>query len=434
MRRLNRHPLTGFLTKAMALLMAGVAWVGVETPAGAQMILGGPSRPPISTKEFERFAGVLELDASQMEIARALFESMLADFEQIRADEAEHSEMLQQEFEETGDPAVFEDMMPVHERARKKTKELEARFMEDLRLVITDDQASNWDRLERMRRRDRAFAGRMGVAGASVDLLGIIDELELPEATRGEMAPVLERYEIDLDRALVERTRLSEEQEKQFREQNRPGEGGAMAFDVEAFQASAAAMREAETKLRDVNQRFAAQLGGMMDEPARAEFDKMVREASFPNVYRRSYAGRAFDRALGFDDLTDEQRAQLEAFREQYERELVGVNDRWASAVEESGGGGSQMILGGGNMVIQMGGESTDDAVRQARKAREDLDSRFYDRVAQLMTPEQAERLPRKRRGPVDGFFSADGLEGEMAVFVTQELMVDEDEDTSGDE
>ena len=433
MRLAMQRLMTRGRTHLMALALSGAAVLAAGTPAGAQMIMGGPSRAPISTKEFERFVSVLHLDEGQMEIARSLFESMLSEYEDIRRAEQEHSDMLREEFEETRDPAVFEDMMPIQERSRKQTKELESRFMEDLRLVITDDQAGNWDRLERMRRRDKSLSNPMGVSGAGVDLIQIVDDMDLAESSMHEMSPVLERYELDLDRALVDRNRLSDEQERKFHESHQPGEGG-MAFDIEEFQASAAAMRETELKLREVNQRFAAQLGGMMDEATRGEFDRMVREASFPKVYRRSYTGRAFDRAMGFDDLTDDQRSQIEAFREQYERELASVNDRWAAAEAEAekDGTSQQMMLGGGNMVIQIGGESQNDAVKDARLARKELDDKYYDRMKQLMTPEQADRLPRKRRGPGGGdFFSPDDLEGDVAVFVTREIMVD-DEDTGG--
>jgi len=426
--------MTGGWRGMLALAIGCVALLMTVAPASAQMFTGGPSGPPISSKEFDRFVGVLRLDESQAEIAQSLFESMLSEYEDIRRDLQKHSDMLREEFEETRDPAIYEDMIPVQERARKKTKELEARFMEDLRLVITDDQAENWDRLERMRRRDKTLSNPMGVSGAGVDLIQIVDDMDLAESSMHEMSPVLERYELDLDRALVDRSRLNEEQEKKFRESHQPGEGGTMAFDIEEFQASAAAMREIELKLREVNQRFAAQLGGMMDETTRGEFDRMVREASFPKVYRRSYTGRAFDRAMGFDDLTDDQRSQIEAFRDQYDRELASVNDRWAAAEAEAEEDGSsqQMLLGGGNMVIQVGDGSQNEAVKEARLARKALDDKYYDRVKQLMTPDQADRLPRKRRGPGgNGFFAPDDLDGDFAVFVTHEIMVD-DEDTGG--
>lgn len=433
MRPMRNRLMNRGLKRLAGLVLGGAVALSIAAPAPAQMMLGGPPRPPISTKEFERFTSVLELDEGQMEVARSLFETMLSEFEQIRRYQEEQSDMLREEFEETRDPAIFEDMMPIQERAQKKIRDLEARFMDDLRLVISDDQAGRWDKLERMRRRDKSFSAPMGVSGAGVDLIGIVGELNLPEKTLQEMSPVLERYELDIDRALIDRNRLADEQEKQFRESHRPGEGGAMSFDLEAFQASAAAMREAELKLREVNQRFAAQLGGMLGESDRAAFDRKVREASFPRIYRRSYTGRAFDRASGFDDLTEEQRTQMEAFREQYERELAAVNDRWAAAEAESeaDGGSQQMVLGGGNMMIQIGGEQQNEAVKEARLARKELDDRYYDRVRQLMTPEQAERLPRKRRGPAgDGFFAPDDLDGDFAVFVTQEIVTDDGEDT----
>ncbi len=435
MRRSNLTRRTRTAARICGWLLGGAIGLASAAPALAQpMMLGGPPRPPISTKEFERFVEVLSLDEGQAEIARSLFEAMLTDYEAIRSVEAEQMEMLQEEFEDSRDPAVFEDMMPVQERSRKKIGELESRFMDDLRLVISDDQAGRWDSLERMRRRDKSLGGGMGVSGAAVDLIAIVEGLEVSEALRGELTGTLERYEVDLDRALVDRNRLKDEQEKQFRESHQPGEGGAMSFDIEAFQASAAAMREAEIKIRDINQRYSAQLGGMLDEATRAEFDRMIRVESFPQVYKRSYTGRAFDRAGGFDDLSDEQRSQLEMFREQYERELAAVNDKWAAAEAEAeaAGASQRMMLGGGNMIIQVGGGTQDEGVKAARAARKDLDDRYYDRVKQLMTPEQVERLPRKRRGPGDGFFAPDGLEGDMAVFVTQEIIMD-DEEESGD-
>jgi len=175
-------------------------------------------------------------------------------------------------------------------------------------------------------------------------------------------------------------------------------------MDQEAIQKAVALVREKSVAVRDINQKYARQIGAELGEPLADKWAAEVKKTTFPQVYREAYASKALKSALEMSDLTGEQRGTLQGVREQFERELSGANDALARAIaeaDESGDRGGMVGGGGGPTMIRFGAEP--ESVKAARDARREVEKRAMEKVNGTLTEGQRSKLPKRgnrRSGP----------------------------------
>jgi hypothetical protein len=388
------------IPRLVVLALAGVAGLWATPTAHAQQVsmsisaprgAFGMSRPAMTQRELDGYAGILGLDEAQREAAKELLASYTTEFEKASREQAEKMRRISEEFRETRDDEVWQQMGPISEKYSKHAAELEKSLLNDIKTLCDEKQLAQWPRMERTRRRDRTI-DRGTVSGESVDLVRIVAGLELPADARTALASQLEAYEQDLDRVLEARNKIIDQQAASFT----PGRG-PMTFDMEKFQKQMADAREAGEKVREVNQRYARSIEGLLPESSQAAFSMQVKRASFPMVYRASRTERAFDAALKFNDLDAKQREAIASLRQGYEQDTASLNDKWAAAIldEEKDGAGGIALGGGGVMLMSFGDEDSDKPSAQARKARRDADKKAMQSLESLLTDEQKTRLPQ---------------------------------------
>jgi len=275
-------------------------------------------------------------------------------------------------------------------RFQEEARKMEQGLLADLRTLLTPEQASRWELVERTRRRERTL-GQGQMSGERVDVIRLTRELELDPALRSSIDEVLAQYELDLDRALVKRNEAYE--------RIRSGFGRMRDGDFSEMEDLMNAAREASRRVRDVNERYARQVSGLLPEDLRASFEKRVREAAFPQVYRASRVQRQLDAALEFEDLSDEQRERLGAIRASYLRDSEALNERLARAWREAEDSMEirQMFRGGLN----------EGELGELRRQRRELDQQFGERLREVLTDEQLDRLPREQEDRGRRFFDA---------------------------
>lgn len=402
-------------------LAALIGIVLLPCAASAQIFGGGGGTPPVSSREIDRYAELLELSPAQREAVDDLFEGMLQEHLDAVTERDEAMDDLRAEAEETNDHRLMMEELPeVMGRYRDRSEDMKDALFDDLRLLLSADQEAHWPRLERMRRR-LTLAGNGQLSGESVDLIELTRDMELSDDTRQALAPVLDRYEVAFDRALQER-----EEQRKASMMALPDGGGAMEIDFEALMASREKVREASQKVCEVNSTYARQVEGVLPDSRREAFEEAMRRASFPQVYRDSYTGTVIGTVEGFEDLTPEQQSEVDAIRAAYERELASVNDAWAGAIAdaeaEGGSGGPMRFAGGagGGMVIMTDAGDTEE-IEEARTARRDLDRRYLSRVRDLLSTEQRSRLPRRSEVRREGTGSQGG-----GNFMAFEMIVDD--------
>lgn len=392
------------LAVCVAMAVALWAWPAAAQRGGGWGGMEQLLEPAITSGQIDRFAAILAMSDDQRSDAQEMLDGYLMEHEAMASELRRTWEAARQEMRETRDRSIWRDVMAVMEDHRERMRDNEQIFMDDLQLILTEDQLTAWPSVERMRRRIAAQRGRTLVSGENVDLVAVIDEAEVSDESRQALEPVLAQYEIEFDRALVRRDDVYEQAFAEARQLFASG-------DTEALEKLFDDARDAGTRLRDVSRRYARQVEPLLAEGERERFESMVRERSYPQVYRQTFGQRAFTTANGFEDLTDEQRQQLSDLRTSYTRDLESLNRRWVDAIDENDQRRSVRAL------FRRGAPGGDEG-RELREERRELDLQTLEQLRGILTEDQAERLPeppadrgdwRDRGGRRDGRGGAPG-------------------------
>ena len=376
-----------------------------------------PGSESISTAEIVQFGQILSLTKTQSEAIKDLHQAYQAEVDQASKVFQDKSDKISQEFQDTQDQSVWSEMPDAVEKLRTKTGELEKSFLGDVKALLTPDQIAKWPTLERTHRRTKSLPGGM-LAGESIDLVKMVDELKLP-TTPDAVSQSLDRYEQDMDQAIIERDGKREDLQSQLpgfggKKKDSAGAGGGGGsgggagggggafggFDFQKMRDTWAEMRKTGVKVRDINDRYSAIIASSLPEEQQSDFTTRFKAAKFPQVYRESYALKALNAASGFKDLDKDQQASISDLLGVYKRDAGPAADRVAKAQAdaEKDGGGDQF---GGWMRMAGGDQGNDDSeLTQARKAKRKLDSDALDKLKAVLNAEQADRLPERDSNP----------------------------------
>jgi hypothetical protein len=396
--------------------VACVAAAGVVAPAANAQMMGdmsGMGMMAVSKRQMDGYARALGLEPAQKEAALALLDAYRAEYTKAMKDFQEQQRAAMRQAQEEMDfSAATKVMVAEGMKFQQRQQAAEKQFFDDVQALCTPDQAARWDRVERMRRREQFMRVGM-VSGAGVDLVALIDRAGVAPADAAEFAPVLERYEFDIDRKLSDLKRAQDDMQA---EQAKMAEGG---FDMARMQEMMANVEkmlkplvDVAKDIRETNRDYVRRLGAFMSDEARAKFEAEFNRRAFPRVYRPAHVESMLEAAAKFPDLSAEQRDQVRAISQEYARAAAPLNDRWAQAVQaqEDQSGGTFGVM---SKMWTGGGEGA-DAVKDARKARTDLDAQTADRLRALLTPEQVERLPERKSdewNPMADFLSPEDAE-----------------------
>lgn len=363
---------------------------------GGRAGMGNGFAPSISKADLKKFAAVLSLDELQTETSEQLLAAFQAEHDVIAKQARKEMDRIRVEFEDSQDPSVFRDEMPkVMEVYRTESQKIEKQFFDDMKLLLNAEQTERWPKVERLHRRLQSLPAGM-LSGESVDLVATVEQLKLTE-TPPDLVAILDRYETDLDRALIERDRIREERTAAMM-RGGPGGGGGFNFDFEQIRKDMAEMRKAGIEVCEINQRYARSVEATLPEDRRAEFGQQVRKETFPRVYRETHTAKCLQAAAEFGDLSPDQKSAISQLVETYDREVKSINGKWADAVQASEADG-----GGDPMSMFMGG-GEEPAVADARKAKRELDKVSRDKLLAILNEDQAGRLPeREEDGPGGG-------------------------------
>lgn len=360
--------------------------------------VGGPgaNSSMVSKRSLEKYCDMLALSAEQRETALTMHSGYAAAYETREKARREAIEEVRRVSEDSGDQSVFMERLPKIDREfNESTSKLEKEFFSDFKAILSEPaQEDAWAKVERARRREVGL--RMGsLSGESVDLVELVHALKLDEAAKKNLTIVLDSYESELDRLL--QARLAKKSDENDWAPGKP-------LDLEKIQESMKTSREEGMKVREVNRENARKIQDLLPEAKRPEFETAFEKASFPRVFRTPRIMKDMEAAFKLSDLEQTQKTQIEEIKESYERELTGANKRWAKAIEESestGDAGGTLGGPGGRMTLMLGDEP--QALKDARKARRELDEKTNERLRKVLTESQREKLPKPSSEDEDG-------------------------------
>ena len=173
------------------------------------MFMGGT--PPVTARDLKMYAEVLGLDEIQMEIMQDAYAELDRAYNREWTIFAEERSDQQHAYRPDGGWAdMQQNMTEVKERFDKKADRLEEQFIADLRLVLTPGQLEQWTALEREQRRAKTLAKYASYSEEKIDLVACIQALELTDAERAAIEPILAEYRVQIDSALAARNRKAE--------------------------------------------------------------------------------------------------------------------------------------------------------------------------------------------------------------------------------
>ena len=378
------------LARALVALVALAAVAFVPAPAVAQMGMSmqmGDFDGSITRSNFDKYAKVLGMDEDQKQMAGNLFEGYLAAYKAVSKEMQEAIQEMSRRAQEDRDWSIFRTEMPQKMKGYAGRMEKEqTTFLDDVKALLTDEQRARWPKVERMRRRDEGLRFGM-VSGAGVDVVEVTSSSLGDTPQPEELSAVLDRYELEMDKALQDLKTASEEQQETAME-------AASNMDMATLRDMMKKFEDLAKGMRDINQRYARLVQPLLPADAAAKFDAEVKRRSFPRVYRETLADKSLSAAEKFSDLTPEQRESLRVLREQADRELPAAREAWAAAVTEQENTEGGMLSG--MMMGAMGEGGGSGGVRDARKAHRDLEDQLLTKLKTILTDEQQQRLPTK--------------------------------------
>lgn len=363
--------------------LAGAATVAMAQPGGGGFRQG--LAPAVSSRSLDKYAKMLDMTDDQKEAARTLFEGYQDQTTREREKLQAKMDDVRQKFRDTRDPSVWQSMGDTMTKFREESKRADAAFFDDVKSVLTPAQIEKWPEVERANRREVVMR-RGFISGERVNLFDVVDQLKFSPETMTQVAPILKDYDEQLDRALIAREAITEEGFTKFQQLRASG-------DMKAMQDFMDKGREAANRVKEMNKKFARAIADVISEDQQAAFNSEVRKRTYPDVYRDTAADREIAAAVGFADLSPEQREKLQSLKDGYARSLAPLQQRMTDAQEET----EQKITAAEMMNRFRGGQ--DGPMEGLRRERRELVSRTQEGLKKILTPAQAERLPVGEQG-----------------------------------
>jgi hypothetical protein len=374
-----------------------MVWAGVEdeeagTGASVVIAVAGPDGVELPEEVKEQLAAKAQEMAEKImqRIEEAEFEGGF-ELEGFDAEDAMEQRKL-----------YFEQMRKSSEKFARTKEGLKQDFIMEVQSQLTAEQIGLWPGFDRALTRVKTLpSGRLD--GERTNLLKVVDGLELGADEQQAVAGALEAYELSLHTALVERNEYVEEANVKLDKAIQEGR-----FDRAKSIAGEAARRR--VAVRTVNEESTEAIAARLIGPTAETFRKTALRQSYPRVYRRTAARKAFETVRKLDGLDDETRESIEAIETAYAAELGPLNERIRETIHRYQPRESRemierlqaMMEGEGGPSFDLG---ADDPVRALLKRRTELDERYMKQLHALLSPEQIERLPKLpsqvRREPV---------------------------------
>lgn len=374
-----------------AVLLAGAI---CAAPAAAQF--GGDAgladafRQDFYRRDLVIFNNVLDLEDWQRPIVEVLLEDYAASFEAGLT--AMRNEIAEMRVDAAGDGrAIMERMMQPLESWEADKKLLADQFLANVRTQLSAVQDARWPALERALRREKDLP-QSELSGEGLDLVAVLAKVQVPPSVLETIAPTVDRYETDLDRALLAREQRMESLQPAVRE----------AMQEMNFERGLQIMEQimaARIEVRTAQERGLEAIFAALPEEYATAFRTEALEQAFPKVYGPNATLSFIAAAKAIEDLTPEQLEGIEAIERDYLVQLEGLNSRMRDLYRLEEPREPQRRF---ERILQRQRGDTPrrrtsgepEAIRDLRGEREELGRRTREAILALLTPEQSSRLP----------------------------------------
>ncbi|MFM7810120.1 MAG: hypothetical protein ACKPEA_19660, partial [Planctomycetota bacterium] len=336
------------------------------------------------------------------------------------------SEEMTKEREASGAAAetrrIAGEMAQAAERWRRERSEMDTHLLDGVRATLRDPQAARWAAFDRFLRREKTLS-RGRLSGESVNLFAVVDESGITKDSVLKLGTLLDEYEVRLDEALKRRNEYLAQNESKALKAITEG-------DAKAMEQLADRMIDLRNGVRRVNEESRAAIVAALPADEGKKVEKAALEVAYGRVYRATRTDRAFKAALELPDLSPDARKAIEELQAAYALEIEAMNQRIAQTIRKSEPDALKQeavraagLLNGGARFFDGQPEDPADALYEKRG---DMGDGYVKRMSALLTPEQAEKLPKgsgrddgRRQGPFGSWTIADMPEDVRAAAKT---------------
>ncbi|UCD75673.1 MAG: hypothetical protein JSV91_01915 [Phycisphaerales bacterium] len=341
----------------LALMLVLVTPVlGITVFARAQGT-SGTLPDPISSRELSRYADRLDLSDEQRQAVQSIHNKYRADFARLRDGEIE-------EYLSThggaGNLRITFDRSEVEKDARDlqkllgRIRSVDERFFDQLLALLTEQQQAMLPRIRQARERARYQSG-MSLIGIIInpaarhDLSALMTELDLAPEPGSDLDLVLQQYEtrltasardlhdVSVKKELLMFDRMAEQGYGADVLEDPSGAEGLIDVLFSAMNHVQDRMNDQAAEIADLNRRTLKELTALMPEDqARKLRGRFLQRAYHDPLVSGQRVSRRFSTALERDELTDQQRSQIEGMQLAYEQQRQQNVERLMDAHDES--------------------------------------------------------------------------------------------------
>ncbi|MCA9285786.1 MAG: hypothetical protein KDA22_11255 [Phycisphaerales bacterium] len=383
---------------ALRRLVAGIAFsltALAASPASAQF--GGQSgfaeafQPDFLRRDMTIFNQYLELEDWQRPIVEILLEDYNASFRTGVEGVREQMRDMKDQIASSGQRAMEVVMRPIENWMAEKDQ-LATDMLQNVKGQLSDRQKELWPRFERAMRREKSLH-RGELSGESVNIIGVLNQMQLAPDTMNQLRPVIEEYEIQLDNALVYREQVVESAQPKVKD-------AMVNMDFDAGMSAMDTIMAARIQVRNIQDASAAAIAAAMTPENGAEFTQRYYQAAYSKVFRPSPMERTFEVVHGLEDLTAEQMAEVVELETQYNADYATSSMQILAVLREEEPKDARRKA----EAIRARQSGAAPAKREAEPLsdafamREALTEPAMERLRQILTAEQFAKLPNNSR------------------------------------
>lgn len=315
--------------KGLIFTVAVVAAAAVGGRAQAQFGEAAGIAEAMQPDYFQRdvviISQMLNLDETQRVIVKTLFEDYQASFESGIERMKQRFDEMRERIRDADTRTIMKEVFAPFRDWNAEKAELGAQFLANVEVVLTPEQKELMPGLQRRLYRERNLhKGRL--SGENVNLLDVVRDMNFDQRLLVQLQPVLEAYEIALDRALHNR-------EDPVIRKNNPMLESLEEQDPEKGQVALRQHIERQIGVRNVNDEYIEQIAQALPGEKAEAFRIAALDRAYPRVYRETPVQRLFKAAKELQGLDAATLQAICAVETEFLKDLAAMNQKLLESI-----------------------------------------------------------------------------------------------------
>ncbi len=275
-------------------------------------------KPDFYRRDMQLYSDYLQLEEWQRPIIEILLDDYQVSFDLGTKECRDEMSQLKDELQADPDNAMRIAMRPIREWEVEK-RELKRLLVADIQGQLSPLQLQRWPSLERAMRREKELP--LGsIPGESMNIFVAINELDLDPDDRQEVEPILLKYEIEVDSALVRRREALDKYQDVLKD-------AMISKDTDTGLDALRKICDKRAEICRLHMGTINDLDAALPEDAAGQFRITILRSGFPTIYAETRVDKLLRAVRAMDDLTDDQVEQLDAIESAYEASLQSANE-----------------------------------------------------------------------------------------------------------